>query len=230
MSKSDTLEAGWLDLLFLNTDFTGVGDAGGLRGSVTAGSLFVSMHTDDPGEAGTQLTNEAAYTNYARVAVARTAGGWTRSTNNVSNTATVTFPQAGAGSPEDERFFGIGTASTGAGKLLFSGPLTGGATPLAFTAESSTDVLTVKNHSFVDDDEVFVFEVPGETLPTGLGRGRYFVITPTGDDFQVEATLGGGAVNFTTDGAGYIVKVVKKTIDPNDTPSFAAGELDVFED
>lgn len=57
--------------MFNNTDFANIGDAGGLQNSATAGSLYISLHTSDPGEAGSQTTNEANYTSYARVAVAR---------------------------------------------------------------------------------------------------------------------------------------------------------------
>ena len=52
MSKSNSLENGLLELIFKNTNFANVGDATGLRGSSTAGSLYASLHTADPGEAG----------------------------------------------------------------------------------------------------------------------------------------------------------------------------------
>lgn len=60
-----------------NADIALVGDATGLRGSSTAGSLYVSLHTADPGASGDQTTNECAYTSYARVAVARSGSAWT---------------------------------------------------------------------------------------------------------------------------------------------------------
>lgn len=123
MSKSNSWENGLLLLLYNNTTFANVGDATGLVGSGTAGSLYVSLHTADPGEAGSQTTSEAAYTSYARVAVARTSGGWTVSTNTASNAAAVTFP-AGTGGSGTATHFGIGTASSGAGVLLASGALT----------------------------------------------------------------------------------------------------------
>lgn len=66
-----------LKLIFQNAAWTNIGDAGGLLPSATAGSLYVSLHTGDPGSGGDQSTNECAYTSYARVAVARSAGGWT---------------------------------------------------------------------------------------------------------------------------------------------------------
>lgn len=125
MSKSDTWEDGMLNLLFSNTAFTLVGDAGGLLGSTAPGSLYVSLHTGDPGEAGTQLTNETAYTNYVRVAVSR-SGGWTTSSGgagSVSPAADIDFAECGATPGAAVTYFGIGTDSTGAGKLLYSGLL-----------------------------------------------------------------------------------------------------------
>lgn len=122
MSKSNTFETDLLNLIFVNTDIALIGDAAGLQNSATAGSLYVSLHTADPDEAGTQATNETAYTNYARVAVARTVGGWTVSGNTVSNAALVQFPQCGV-TGATLTHFGVGTDSSGAGKLLYSGAL-----------------------------------------------------------------------------------------------------------
>jgi hypothetical protein len=122
MSMTNAAEAALLDLLFLNTDWAGIGDAGGLQNSAAAGSFYISLHTADPGEAGNQSTNEISYTGYARVAVARTAGGWTRSVSTISNTALVQFPQA-TGGTATATHFGIGTDSTGAGNLLLKGAL-----------------------------------------------------------------------------------------------------------
>ena len=69
MSASDACESDLLKLLFQNISWANVGNAGGLLQSTVAGSFFVSLHTADPGEAGTQTTNETSYTGYARVAV-----------------------------------------------------------------------------------------------------------------------------------------------------------------
>jgi hypothetical protein len=122
MSKGNTFETDLLTLIFNNTDAALIGDATGLRGSSTAGSLYVSLHTGDPGEAGTQTTSECAYGSYARVAVARTVGGWTVSGNAVTNAALVQFPQCSSGS-ETATHFAIGTASTSTGKILYKGAL-----------------------------------------------------------------------------------------------------------
>lgn len=122
MSMSDAAEAALLDLLFLNVDWANVGDAAGLQNSVAAGSFYIALHTADPGEAGNQSTSEATYTSYARVAVARTAGGWTRSVSTISNTALVQFPQCTGGSNVITHF-SIGVAASGVTQLVLSGAL-----------------------------------------------------------------------------------------------------------
>lgn len=122
MSKSNAWETALLNLVFNNTNAANIGDATGLRGSTTAGSLFVSLHTADPGEAGSQTTNETSYTSYARVAVARSGSGWTVSGNTVTNAALVQFPQCTGGTATITHF-GIGTDSSGAGTLLYKGAL-----------------------------------------------------------------------------------------------------------
>ena len=122
MSKGNTFENDLLLLIFNNTAAALIGDASGLQPSATAGSLYVSLHTADPGEAGTQTTNECAYTSYARVAVARSGSGWTVSSNTVTNAALIQFPQCTGGS-ETATYFAIGTASSGTGKVLYRGAL-----------------------------------------------------------------------------------------------------------
>lgn len=144
MSKSNAWENDLLKLLFNNTDAANIGDATGLRGSTSAGSLHISLHTADPGEAGDQTTNEIAYTSYARVAVARSTGGWTVTNNSVSPVSAITFP-AGTGGSGTATHFGVGTASSGAGKLLYSGTVSpnivcgNGVTPQLTTGTAITE-------------------------------------------------------------------------------------------
>jgi len=144
MSKSNAWENALLLLLFNNTDAANIGDATGLRGSSGAGDLYASLHTSDPGEAGSQTTNECAYTSYARVAVARSGSGWTVTGNSVSPAATISFPAA-TGGTETATHFGIGTASSGAGVLLYKGSISpsisisSGVTPRLTTATAITE-------------------------------------------------------------------------------------------
>jgi hypothetical protein len=143
MSKGNTFENDLLLLIFNNTNIAGIGDATGLRGSSVAGSLYVSLHTGDPGEAGSQTTNEANYTGYARKAVARSAGGWTVSTNSVSNTSAVTFDPCTAGS-NSITHFAVGMDLSGAGKILYKGALTASlAVSAGITPEFAASAITI---------------------------------------------------------------------------------------
>jgi hypothetical protein len=104
----------------------------------------VSLHTGDPGEAGNQTTSETAYTSYARVAVARSGSGFTVTGNSVSPAANVDFPEC-TGSTSTITHFGIGTASSGAGVLLYKGAVSPsisvstGVTPRLTTASAVTE-------------------------------------------------------------------------------------------
>lgn len=107
-------------------------------------SLYVALHTADPGAAGTQSTNEVTYTSYARVAVARTTGGWTASSAASSSpVAAITFP-AGTGGSGTATYASVGMLSSGAGIILWSGPITpnivtgNGITPQLTTASTIT--------------------------------------------------------------------------------------------
>jgi hypothetical protein len=134
MSLSNTFETDLLNHIFKNLAITLVGDAAGLLASAVAGNLYISLHTADPGEAGDQTTNEANYTGYARIAVVRSGTGWTVTNNQAVNAAVITFGACTAGS-NTITHIGIGTASSGAGKLIISGtctpniPISNGITP-----------------------------------------------------------------------------------------------------
>lgn len=119
MSKGNTFENDLMKLIFNATAIANIADN---AASSPLTNLYVSLHTADPGEAGDQTTSESAYTSYARVAVARTSGGWTVSTNSATNAGAVTFPQC-TGSTSTITYFVVGTASSGTGKLLYSGAL-----------------------------------------------------------------------------------------------------------
>jgi len=88
-----------------------------------ATNLYLSLHTADPGVGNDQQTNETAYTNYARVAVARTTGGWDAPSGGATaNAALVQFAQCGA-SGATLTHVAIGTSSSGAGTVLYAGAL-----------------------------------------------------------------------------------------------------------
>lgn len=124
MSKGNTFENDLLLLIFNNTNIANLGDATGIRGSSTAGSLYLALHTADPGEAGDQTTSEATYGSYARVAVARTSGGFTVSGNNVQLAAAADFPLGTTGTvSQNITHVSVGISSSGAGKVLYRAAL-----------------------------------------------------------------------------------------------------------
>lgn len=141
MSKGDTFENDWLKLIFNATAIANIADN---AATAPLTNLYVSLHTADPGEGGSQTTSEATYTSYARVAVARTTGGWTVTTNSVSPVANIDFPAA-TGGTNTITHFGVGTVISAAGKLLYSGTVTpnisvtSGVTPRLTTASTVTE-------------------------------------------------------------------------------------------
>jgi hypothetical protein len=119
-AKSSVFDSDFLKLIFQATAIANLADN---AGTAPATNLYVSLHTADPGTAGDQTTSEAAYTGYARVAVPRSSGGWTVTGNSVSPAADVLFA-ACTGGTATVTYFAVGTAASGAGKRLYSGPLT----------------------------------------------------------------------------------------------------------
>lgn len=106
MSFSNTAETAVLDYIFKGTNVSWDGNT----------DLWLALHTADPGEAGTAVTNEATYGSYARVAVTRSTD-FTVSGNSVSNTNLEQFPQCTSGS-ETITHASIVTTSSGAGTII----------------------------------------------------------------------------------------------------------------
>ena len=117
MSLGNTTENDFCELIFKATALPWA----------AASNLYVSLHTADPLDTGTQLTSEANYGSYDRVTVARSGSGWTVTANQAINAALVQFPQCTSGS-SNATHVAIGTAAyASAGQILASGALT---TPL----------------------------------------------------------------------------------------------------
>ena len=112
MSKSNYLENQFLANLFNNSALGYASDT----------TFYVALHSSDPGEAGTQDTNEISYTGYARVGIARNSGGFTVTGANVVNAAQVQFPIC-TGSSATATHFSIGRQASGAGDIFYKGAL-----------------------------------------------------------------------------------------------------------
>jgi hypothetical protein len=120
VSKTNAFETDLLELFF---NATALADLAENDATSPATNLYLSLHTADPGEAGNQTTNETSYTSYARVAVARSGAGFTVSGNSVVLAANADFP-ACTGSTATITHFGLGTASSGTGYLMYKGTVT----------------------------------------------------------------------------------------------------------
>lgn len=117
---SDTAENAILALIFNATTWTGIA-VNATSSPLT--NLFLALHTADPGDAGSQTTSEAAYTNYARVTVARTTGGFSApSGGSTALVANADFP-TGSGGSGTGTHFSVGTAVSGAGSIIMSGAI-----------------------------------------------------------------------------------------------------------
>jgi hypothetical protein len=119
MAFSTTFRQALALLLFNATAIANVADN---AASSPITNIHASLHTADP-SSGNQTTSEIAYTSYARVAVARTAGGWSSTAGVVTNVAAVTFP-ACTGGTGTASHVGVGTASSGTGVLWVGGAVT----------------------------------------------------------------------------------------------------------
>ena len=131
---------GWAQAVlaaFFQGVFSGAGSTIFQNAASPATNLYMSLHTADPGPAGDQTTSEAAYTSYARVPVVRSAAGWTLTGETITPVATIIWPTA-TGGAETETFWGIGLSLTGAGTLIYSGPIS----PTIAVANSITPELT----------------------------------------------------------------------------------------
>lgn len=140
MSKGNNFET---DILALVFNATAIPELAEDDSTSPATTLTVALHTADPGEAGTQATSEIAYTGYARVAVARTTGGWTVTGNSVSPVDPIAFGEMTGGAGGTVTHFSVGTGT--GNELLYSGTVTpnivvsNGVTPELTTATAITE-------------------------------------------------------------------------------------------
>lgn len=123
---------------------------------------------------------------YARQAVTRDAAGWTVSGNSATLAAIATFPTMASGAGGTVTYFGVGTASSGAGNLLFFGTVTpniavtagvapkldtataiSNTTPDGMTNAAATNFL---NHLFANTDWANIGDATGLVQSTSDGN------------------------------------------------------------
>lgn len=116
MSLTNTMENALARALFQKANVTGV-----VSGATGVANFYAALYTASPTDTATGA--EAAYGPYARVAVARTTGGWTVTGNSVSPTANVDFPACTGGTTGVCTHFALLSAATG-GTMYFWGTVT----------------------------------------------------------------------------------------------------------
>jgi len=119
MSKVDTAETNLLNLVLAAKTWTNVAAA-----STASTTIWVSLHTADPGDTGDQSTNETNYTGYLRVATNRTTADWVVSSGQAFPETAITFATCTASSTTTITHFSVGLSSSGAGTALYNGTVT----------------------------------------------------------------------------------------------------------
>jgi hypothetical protein len=120
-SKKNGFETSLLQHIFQNADIANVGDAAGLQNSAVAGNLYIALFTAAPSDSA--QGTECDYTDYARVAVVRSAVGWTVSGNNCSNAAAISFPECTGGTNTAVAFAICTGATAGVDDAIYWGDL-----------------------------------------------------------------------------------------------------------
>jgi hypothetical protein len=196
---------------------------GGLGNAITHIGV---LQDGDPGT-GTNFTGTEATGGtpaYARIAVTWGAAA----TGQRSNSGTLTFDVA-AGTYSDFLFMNAITGNTA--NYLGYAPINGstrgyGVVPDA--AAVTANLIYSGAHGLASGNQVRVYNVFAESLPTGLTEGtRYFVIATglTTDAFSISTTLGGSAVDITAVGDLFFQRVIPEVFAAQGQITLAATAL-----
>lgn len=119
MAKSTATCNSILNLMYRATAWANVADN---AAASPLTNTYVGLYTGDPGTGNNQTTNETAYTNYARQAVARSTGWDAASGGATANAATISFPQCGV-TGATLTYVAVGTTLAAAGNVWHQGAL-----------------------------------------------------------------------------------------------------------
>ena len=123
-SKKDLFAKAVLQLIFQNTDILGIGDSGGLLGSITAGNLYIALFKNGLGPSDSAQGTECDYTGYARKAIPRNSTGWGWWVGLMRNSAVVTFDTCTAGTDSAGHFAVCKAGVAGVDDAIYWGDLT----------------------------------------------------------------------------------------------------------
>ena len=206
--RTNYLEDAWLNQIARGISFT-------FPPELYVGLLFAVTSS----EAGT--FDEITLGDYTRI----TASFGAPTDGVISSSANITFPQATAEYDGDVSHFALFDSGT-LGNALYIAPVGTGA-PGVFTV-TDADLFTTPSHSFVNTHKVEVKSQSGLPLPVGLTEDtRFFIVSASGDNYRVAATEGGVPINVGS-GAGWIRRIVPRTILTDDTAQFQSGSLQII--
>lgn len=219
MAKSNASANDYVALIYNATAIANLADN---AASSPLANIFLAAHTADPGAAGAQSANEAAYTGYARPSVARTTGGFTCSNGVVSLVATQSFGACTAGTALLTHW-STGVAVSGATKVLHRGVF--GSRQGPFTG-AVNDNITIPGHTLAVDDRVAFYQPAGTTLPAGITEGTvYWVKTSATDVITISTTQGGTTLDITATGDGLAFRVTPIAVSAGITPQISSGQV-----
>jgi len=140
MPKSTATCNSVVNLMYRATAWANVADN---AASSPLTNTYVSLHTGSPGTGNDQTVNETAYTNYARVAVARSTGWAAASGGATSNASTISFAQCGT-TGATLTYVAVGTASSSTGNVWHYGALNSSlAVSSGITPQFAASALTI---------------------------------------------------------------------------------------
>lgn len=120
MPKSTASTNAFLALLYNGTTWNLIAEN---DSTSPATNLYIALHTAAVSAGGDQTEDEATYTGYARLAVARTTSGWeVPASGSTSNAALAQFVACTGGSNVITHV-SIGLAASGPSQILHSGAL-----------------------------------------------------------------------------------------------------------
>jgi hypothetical protein len=205
--------------------YNDTGKNAALSGGLGNGISHVGvLQNGDPGTGTNFAGTEATGGGYARLAVT-----WAAAAAGLrSNSALLTFDVA-AGTYSDLLLMNAVTGNTN--NYLGYAPINGAAKGYGVVPDAAAvtaDLVYSAAHGLAVNDQLRVYNVFAESLPTGLVEGtRYFVIATglTADAFKVSTTQGGAAVDITAVGDLYFQKVIPETFAATGQISIAVSQL-----
>lgn len=178
---------------------------------------FASLHSAYSATGGNELTGGSP--SYTREAVTwNAASAASKTTASVAGTFNV--PSSGT-----VAFVGL-WGSLSAGTFAGMGP-NGGATQYGFTSVAGTPAtFTAPNSSYSANQTVVLFDSAGATISSDFTLGAiYYIISPSGDTFQLSTTSGGSAIGTSHLGSGIVQGITLESYGAQGTFTLSSDTL-----